>query len=129
MITIDGARAYFTNHVRHGEWEAFGLDQRKAAIEQAKRDLSRALGRAMNEDEASYMFGDRTRDEFAVYEQALYTLIRDAPEMGEAGNPVPSLSPDESTPARHALSSGAAKWSREALAWLGAKQLVELVHS
>ncbi len=129
MITIDGARAYFKNHTRNGEWEAFGLEQRKAAIEQAKRDLSRALGRAMKEDEGSYMFGDRTRDEFAVYEQALYTLIKDAPAVGEAGNPVPSLSTDEATPSRTALSTGAAKWSREALAWLGAKQLIELVHA
>ncbi len=129
MISIDGANAYFSNHSRRADWEGFSLEQRKAALSQALRDVSRALGRPLREDEPTYRHGDRRRDEFAAYEQALYALVRDAPAEGELQSPVPSLNPDEAAGARRTLSAGRGKWSAEALAWLGCRQVVEAVMS
>ena len=127
MISIDGANAYFSSHSRRADWEGFSVEQRKSAIAQAQRDFSRALGRPLRDDEPSYRLGDRRRDEFAAYEQALYALLRDAPSEGECLSPVPSLSPDEAAEPRRVLSTGRAKWSAEALAWLGCRQVVESV--
>ena len=126
-INVDGADAYFSSRTSHDDWQAYSADQRKAAIEQAKRDFSRALGRPMREDEAQYRYGDRTRDEYAVYEQALFTLLRDAQQRGLALSPIPSLNPDEAQDPRTVHSTGYCKWSSEALAWLGATVRTEIV--
>lgn len=126
MIDVDNANAYYAARTMGKAWTEFSVEQRKAAIEQAKRDFSRALARPMKEDEAPYRYGDQTRDEYAVYEQALYTLLRDAlPEL--EGVQTPSLEPDESRSNRYTLESGKGKWSEEALAWLGASGRVETV--
>jgi len=127
MINVDNADAYFSARTMGAAWMEFASDQRKAAIEQAKRDLSRALNRPMTEDEAQYVYGDQTRDEYAVYEQALYTLLRDAQPRGVTGSDIPSLSPDERQNTGYTLSSGKGKWSEEALAWLGAGGRVQIV--
>lgn len=129
MISIDGANAYFASHSRRADWEGFSTDQRKAAVAQACRDFSRALGRPLRDDEPSYRLGDRRRDEFAAYEQALFALLRDAPAQGELQSPVPSLSPDEAAEPRRTLATGRGKWSAEALAWLGCRQVVEAVRA
>lgn len=126
MIDVNGADAYFSARTSGDDWAAYSADQRKAAIEQAKRDFSRALGRAMDENEPQYRYGDRRRDEFAVYEQALYTLLRDAVQRGAGLSPVPSLNPDEELAPRRVHSTGCGKWSYEALAWLGASMRTEI---
>ena len=126
MIDVNGADAYFATRTMGETWKEFSADQRKGAIEQAKRDFSRALGRPMREDEPQYRYGDQTRDEYAVYEQALFTLLRDANPNG-TGTDIPSLEPDEKQDRRYTLGSGRGKWSEEALAWLGASNRVETV--
>ena len=125
-INVDGADAYFSTRTSGDDWLSYSASQRKGAIEQAKRDFSRALGRPMREDEAQYRYGDRTRDEYAVYEQALYTLVRDAPQKGAISR-TPSLNPDEAKEPRQVHSTGYGKWSSEALAWLGASVRTEIV--
>ena len=126
MIDITGADAYFATRTMGATWLEFSADQRKCAIEQAKRDLSRALGRAMREDEPQFRFGDQTRDEYAVYEQALYALLRDVNPSG-TGADIPSLEPDEKQDRQYTLGSGRGAWSKEALSWLGASNRVETV--
>ena len=125
-INIEGADAYFASHAMGKAWKEYAPEQRKAAIEQAKRDFSRALGRPMNENEAPYRYGDETRDEYAVYEQALYSLLRFTLPNG-GGADIPSLEPDEKADRKKTLSKGGEKWSEEALAWLGAVGRVEIM--
>ena len=125
-IDIGGANAYFKSRTSCDDWGSYSVEQRIAAIEQAKRDFSRALGRPLKEDEPPYAYGDRTRDEYAVYEQALYTLLRDAQQKGVTSSSLPSLNPDEAQDPRRIHSTGVGKWSTEALAWLGATLRVEI---
>jgi len=125
-MDVTGADAYFATRTMGSHWHEFSADQRKCAIAQAMRDLSRALGRPMRTDERAYRYGDRVRDEFAVYEQALYTLLRDA-NPSATGTDIPSLEQDEKRDTRYTLGTGKGKWSEEALAWLGASNRVETV--
>lgn len=118
MITVDGADSYFSESSFCAQWEAYSALQRIAAIAAAKRSLSRALGRALNENEPPYQPGDTRRDEYAVYEQALYILVRDALPEG-TGAMVPALNPDEAETPRKTMSTGNCPWSHEALNWLG----------
>lgn len=127
MIQVDNADAYFAGRTVGAAWQEFSAAQRKAAIEQAKRDFSRALKRPMREDEPQYKYGDATRDEYAVYEQALYTLLRDAQPNGVTGGDIPSLKPDEKQNTGHSLATGKGKWSEEALSWLGIQGGVQIV--
>ena len=125
-MDVGGADRYFSTRTMGRAWAEFSADQRKTAIEQAKRDLSRALGRPMDEGEPPYRYGDATRDEYAVYEQALFALLRDANPDGR-GSDIPSLEPDEKRDTRYTLGSGRGKWSEEALAWLGVTSNVQVV--
>lgn len=126
MIDLDGADRHFATRTLGRRWREFSADQRKAAVEQAKRDFSRALGRPMREDEPPFRYGDQVRDEFAVYEQALFSLLRDeSPDL--EGVSVPSLEPDERQGAARSQGAGVGKWSAEALAWLGASGRVQTV--
>jgi len=117
MICVANANAYFKGRTLSKQWSEYSKEQKQAAIDQARRDLSRALGRALKDDEPPYQEGDKKRDEFAVYEQAVYTLLRDVAPDG-TGNAVPSLEPDEAKPKMATLAIGGGKWSMEALAWL-----------
>lgn len=126
MITVEGAKIYFSGRTMGKVWGEYSHAQQDAAILQAKRDLSRALGRAMKEDEKPYQFGERLRDEYAVYEQALYSLLRDA-QPERTGTMIPSLELDEKQDSEYTLSKGRGKWSEEALAWLGTVARIELV--
>lgn len=118
MINVDNARAYFREHTQGAQWREYSVEQQTAAIAHAKRELARALRRPMREDEGQYIEGEQCRDEYAVYEQALYTLLRDAMPSG-SGSATPSLNPDETADARRTHSEGRNPWSRAALAWLG----------
>ena len=77
----------------------------------------------MKDDEPPYQEGDRRRDEYAVYEQAAYTLLMNALPKG-GGSMTPSLSPDETKPKGKTLGEGYGKWSKEALAWLADKMTI-----
>lgn len=117
MISVGNANAYFEGRTVGKFWDEYSGEQKEAAITQARRDLARAIGRPMKDDEPPYVEGDRRRDEYAVYEQALYTLLRDTnPEGG--GSAVPSLNGDEVRQKNATLAVGGGKWSIEALSWL-----------
>ena len=107
-------------------WEEYSAEQRSNAVEYAKRELSRALGRPMKEDEPAYSYGDRVRDEYAVYEQALYVLLRDC-QPASAGVVMPSAEPDEAQPTAHTMAKGKDHFAAEALRWLGGGVRVETV--
>ena len=126
MICIDNANAYFKSHPMGANWAEYSAEQKNSAIEYAKRELSRALGRALKEDEPQYRYGDRTRDEYAVYEQALYVLLRDS-QPNSAGVVMPSAEPDEAQPTAHTMASGKDHFAAEALRWLGGNVRVETV--
>ncbi len=126
MIDIRNADAYFAAHPMGAAWKEYAEDQRTTAIEYAKRELSRALGRAMSEDEEPYRYGDRVRDEYAVYEQALYVLLRDC-QPESTGVVMPSAEPDEAQPTAHTMAKGKDHFAAEALRWLGGSVRVETV--
>lgn len=120
MICLQNANAYFNGRTIGDSWNEYSGEQKEMAIQQARRDLSRALGRAMNDDEPPYQEGDTRRDEYAVYEQAAYSLFRTALPKG-GGSATPSLEPQEAKPKATSLGTGSGKWSVEALAWLADK--------
>ena len=117
MICIQNANACFKGRTIGAKWAEYSAEQKTAAIDQARRDLFRALRRPMRDDEPPYREGDTKRDEFAVYEQAVYSLLRDAQPNG-GGSSVPSLDPDEQKPRSNTLAVGGGKWSIESLSWL-----------
>lgn len=87
-INLDGANGYFApeNHSKAAVWMRYSVVQRTGAIAEAKRDLSRALKRALDENEPPFKPGDRRREEFAVYEQALWRLegsVQADPDTGD----------------------------------------------
>jgi len=126
MIDVKNADAYFASHPMGANWKEYGADQRTTAIEYAKRELSRALGRPMNEAEAPYRYGDKVRDEYAVYEQALYVLLRDC-QPNSTGVVMPSAEPDEAQPTAHTMAHGKDHFAAEALRWLGSSVRVQVV--
>lgn len=118
MIDTQGASAYFTSTTFSQVWSEFSTKQRQAAIDMAKREFSRALGRALNENEAAYKYGDTVREEYACYEQALYTLLRDA-QPNASGTAIPSLDQDDQKSPAYTMAWGKGQWAPRALAWLG----------
>ncbi len=118
MIDQSRATEYFKSTTFSAQWSQYSPSQQTAAIEMAKREFSRALGRALKEDEPEYAQGDRTREEYAAYEQALYTLLRDVEPTG-SGSAVPSLDQDDQRAPASSLAGSGGQWSPRALAWLG----------
>lgn len=116
-ITVQGASAYFRTTSFSAKWAEYSTEQRVAAIAQARRELAKALGRPMRDDEPPYAEGDAKRDEYAVYEQALYSLVRDAEPAG-GGAAIPSLDADDRRPVGFTLRDGFGNWSKRALSWL-----------
>lgn len=120
-MSIDRTNAdtYFTDHACTAEWFAFSVENRDGAIVAAKRLLSRGLGRAMSENEAPYEYGHIARDEYAVYEQALYILTTSRVGDGGTGAPYPVAMPqtqEQGTKRPWLYSAAALRW----LGWLGA---------
>ena len=116
-IDIRGAGEYFRGHAKSTLWPQYGAEQQAGAVAQAKRDLSRELGRPMDEDEPPYRNGERKRDEYAVYEQALHALEQVGVGNG-GGSDVPALTGGGDAEQGGAAKS-AAKFSPEAKRWLG----------
>lgn len=117
-IDAKGASAYFKETTFSAKWAEYSDDQKKSAIEMAKRELSRALGRPVREDEPEYAYGDVCREEYAVYEQALYTLLRDVQPSG-GGSAVPSLDQDDQRSPAYTMAGSRGQWAPRALSWLG----------
>ncbi len=122
-ITAEGASEYFKATTFYDLWAQYSYEQKSAAVEMAKREFGRALGRPLREDEPQYRIGDRTREEFAAYEQALYSLMRDAQPKG-GGSMVPSLDQDDQQAPAHTLGGSKNQFSTRALAWLGQPSVV-----
>lgn len=120
MISFDNAQTYFsaTSHHKAAIWSAFGTSHRRGAVAAARRMLSRALGRAMNDSEAAYAEGDRTRDEYAVYEQALWMLEHGQVADATGNDPVPVLTGSVDVAAK-GQGDTCSVFSPEALRWLG----------
>lgn len=117
MINVQNANSYFAGRTVGRFWAEYSGAQKEAALSQARRELSRAIGRPMRDDEPPYQEGERKRDEYAVYEQALYSLLRDTMPEG-TGEALPSLNGDETKSKLSLMAVGGGKWSIEALAWL-----------
>jgi len=117
-ITVERATKYFGMTTFAAKWGEYAREQRVVAITMAQREFARALGRSLLDDEPEYVMGDQVREEFAAYEQALYTLLRDVEPTG-SGTAVPSL--DQEVRKAPAFTVGGVKgqWSPRALAWLG----------
>ena len=122
MITVDRANAYFATRTVGAKWNDYSMEQKTAALAQAERDLARALGRAMLDDEAAYAPGSPRCDAYAVYEQAVYSLLRDAQPRAATGSDLPSLDPDEARKPAYTLARGFDWLSAEARRWLGIRQ-------
>jgi len=118
MINADGATIFFSTHLKGNIWTMTPESSQAAAIAQARMILSRALGRAMNDSEATYAEGDQTRDEYAVYEQALYLIENGtiANAQGSAPQPILVGATDAPDIPRNGIS---ALYAPEALRWLG----------
>lgn len=122
-ITAQGASEYFASTTFADWWAEYSSEQKEAAVEMAKREFGRALGRPLKEDEPPYQIGDKIREEFAAYEQALYTLMRDAKPKG-GGALVSALDQDDQSPPAHTLGGSKNQFSTRALAWLGQPSVV-----
>jgi len=117
-ITHANSVEYFKGH-RHGHiWTQAGTTAQQAALTQARRMLSRELGRALSDSEAAYAEGDAVRDEYAAYEQALWLIQTGVVANGEGSAPQAVLVADGSDP-EQAARRDVRMWSPEALAWLG----------
>jgi len=121
-IDINGAGTYFLGHSKATIWAQYSQAQKIGAIAQAKRELSRELGRVMVETEAAYQQGDTTRDEYAVYEQAIHLLGKTGKAMTGIGA-IPSLKGKAETPVKQNNS----KFSDDCLRWLGVRMGVLMV--
>ncbi len=115
MISVQNANAYFAAHVFGKAWGEYTGEQKDKAILQARRDLSRALARPIRDDEPPYREGDPTRDEYAVYEQAVYLLLRDVLPEG-SGDATAPLDESKASPTPRSVCG---RWSADALSWLG----------
>lgn len=122
MIDYAGALNYFKadNHPRASIWIGFGESQQKASIAAARRLLSRALGRALSDTESAYVEGDETREEYAVYEQALWMLENGIIANGEQSAPA-FIAADPEKP-DNARDSQKKLFAPETLRWLGANR-------
>lgn len=120
MIDFDGAQRYFggNTHYKSAIWSAFEQTRRIAAISSARRVLARAVRRAMCDNESAYSEGDERRDEYAVYEQALWMLEHSQIADASGSAPVPVLTGDVDS-AGVDDNGIAGLYSPEALRWLG----------
>lgn len=114
-INTQNANSYFKGRTIGAIWDRYSGNQKNAAILQARRELARAIGRELKDEEPPYKEGDRRRDEYAVYEQAYFDLCKDALPEG-TGDTTPSLVGNyENVPVPDAV---AGQWSKDALMWL-----------
>jgi len=70
--TIIDANAYYatTSHVRSFDWANYSTDERTGALAQAKREIELFINRDVTDPATT----DRFRDDYAIFEQALFIL-------------------------------------------------------
>ena len=80
---IDDANTYFKsdNHLKSYDWTGFDTVLRTGALAQAQRELQVSLGREMIDPDSD---DDTYRDDYAVFEQALY-ILENTPRKKERG--------------------------------------------
>lgn len=129
MIDITQADAYFAalNHTQASLWGSYGRDARAGAIAEAKRIITRALRRALDEELAAYEPGDTARDDFAVFEQALFLLKTNPVTISGGSSPYPAAVPvpadDAQAKPEETYAGGLCK---TALVWLGIPAVVSV---
>ena len=69
---ITEANTYYaeTNHIRSNDWAKYETDERTGALAQAQREIEVFF----NRDASDPASGDRYRDDYAIFEQALFIL-------------------------------------------------------
>ena len=117
-ISYEKSIKYFQKHLKGHLWTKAGQARCESAINQARRVLSRALGRELDDDEAVYSEGDRTRDEYAAYEQAIHMIEHSVIADGSGAMPIAQLTADADDPDK-ASKRDPALLAPEALRWLG----------
>ena len=87
--------AYFgiNNDVRHWEYVSFSDGLRTAAFNQAVRELESVLGRTLSDPTTTSDTVERV--DYAIYEQALWTLENTTVTKGDDGGAVVDLAKDE----------------------------------
>lgn len=87
---VQDADAYFSpkNHVKAENWKAFSSDEKQAGFNQAKRELELSLGRDLQDPSTSTT---RIRDDYALYEQALFILENSKRVSGKGASAVVDL--------------------------------------
>ena len=70
--TITDANTYYaaTNHIKAFDWAQYSTDERTGGLAQAQREVEVYLNRDLSDPTA----GDRYRDDYAIFEQALFIL-------------------------------------------------------
>jgi hypothetical protein len=116
--SLSGAEAYFAtdNHILAPTWAAFEESVKRAALAQAKRDLSRMAHVANIEAEIAVDMADGVNPEYAIYEQALW-MLRNLPRANaDASFPVAEATDPETE--SNARKAQRATFAPEALRWL-----------
>jgi hypothetical protein len=85
------------------------------------------LGREMDDNEAAYAEGDQLRDEYAVYEQALYMLRMSSMPNTEASAPVFATPDPDSRNAQPVIAKHGLGISPGACRWLGVRTTYAVV--
>ena len=120
-ITYETSLQYFANgkHLKAATWAQAEEAAGTSAICAARRILSRALGRALDDDEDAYAEGDTTRDEYAVYEQALWMIENGVVANGQGSAALAQMAGAQDAGSRVATNNQASLYAPEALRWLG----------
>lgn len=119
-IDITGADEYFKagNHPSSALWAGFSaIKDRESAVLYARRILSRAIERALDDNEPAYQEGDTLRDEYAVYEQALHILRNSV--MPNKQKSAPKWMGTKADEPDHIAHPDPTSLSHESLRWLG----------
>ena len=88
-ITKENAEVYFRsdNHTKSQKWSSFNDTEKTAAIAQARRDITMMMDITLDDNEDDYIEGDFIRNDYAVYEQALFSLQNTVSPNEEGSGP------------------------------------------
>lgn len=114
-ISLANANAYFApgNNVRSDLWLKFTEEHRNGAIQTARRMFEHELHRKLREDETDESL--RHREDYAVYEQALWLLLSTPVSDASTGDAAAMLVGDAEPQTDG--SGRRPRWSDEALRW------------
>ena len=123
-ISLEKADEYFSpgNHSQAELWRKFTAQHRAGAIAEAKRELERDLARTLAEPVYTPVRPLMRRDDYAVYEQALWLLLSTPVGDASQGDAIAVLTGGLQSEGGAAKNDGAhprERFSPEALRWLG----------